>query len=750
MRFQCPFCSFIINTEDKYRGRKVECPSCHNKFLLPSSLREEGCIIGDFLIKEKLGEGSIGGVYKAIQISLDRVVALKILSEDYTNTKGITDFLKEARAAATLRHPNLVQSLAVGEEKGICYMAMSYVKGETLKNRIQRDGSIQVDEALHIIQQVAEALFYAWDESGLIHRDVKPDNIMITDDGIVKLTDLGLAMHQADWKEDMEISGSPSYMSPEQFTGEKLDSRSDIYSLGITLYQMLAGTLPFNGETVKTVAKQHFEEDPIALNKLNNKIPLNVANLVKKMIAKTPEERYNNMQELLNRIWTIRQKTAPDKDLVPDVHTISIKRLDYGFQKESKKRKDKTRKKRIRLMKKKASIYRMALLIIAVVLIIITTALVFFFRQIQKEKAIAKRVLSLEKLAKDERFKSDFIAKAANAIEKKYGSGDTDGEKKLILKAQMLILKVKNRELKEKLDFYDKNQTQAENQITELLKKQVETLKKQLTEEKEKNLAHKQNKEDKTKVNLERLVDTREENKKLKKTIADQNSKIKQLEDKLATAWLNAARIKIYKMIKVGKFEEGATLLQNLKKEAPKSCYKWIDNETEWLMRLEKIYADLTESEFKFTGSSIEEFGEVISIKKGKIQYDNYGLLKKIDWSDLPVNSAAALVQPDFPKVTEAQLKADIMILRNKLYKAIKYTPQNKEIALIYDVILKENIKSLKAIVATDPQKASAKASILLKQLSELEGYDKIKQELEKYVIKKEENETENKIYYSN
>ena len=180
-------------------GEKVTCPNCKHQTFIPTDPLAPGRIIGDFLIKEKIGEGSIGSVFFAQQMSLDRNVALKILSKKYTNAKGMASFLAEARAAAKLSHPNLVQALSVGEEEdGTCYMAMTYVRGETVKTKIKREKKIAVDESLHIIQQVAEALHYAWDDSKLIHRDVKPENIMIDEDGVAKLTDLGLAMHQAD------------------------------------------------------------------------------------------------------------------------------------------------------------------------------------------------------------------------------------------------------------------------------------------------------------------------------------------------------------------------------------------------------------------------------------------------------------------------------------------------------------------------------------------------------------------------
>ena len=332
MKYRCPFCSHLLKPDDSARGYSISCAGCGKSVAVPITPFEPGCVIGDFLIEHKLGKGSIGSVFKAVQISLDRVVALKVLSHDYTNKKGIADFLKEARAAARLNHTNIVQALAVGEDENVCYMAMNYITGETLKAKIQREGKIPVDEALHIVQQVAEALYYAWDEAKLIHRDVKPENIMITEDGIVKLTDLGLAIHQTEWNENLEISGSPSYMSPEQFAGEKLDSRSDIYSLGVTLFQMLAGKLPFDGGTIRTIATQHINVTPPSLSSLDTGIPSPVSSLAKKMLAKLPDDRFASMEELLNAIWRIRQKTAPNKDMVPDIHTISINRLDYSIQ----------------------------------------------------------------------------------------------------------------------------------------------------------------------------------------------------------------------------------------------------------------------------------------------------------------------------------------------------------------------------------------------------------------------------------
>ena len=330
MQFLCNFClSPIQHIKSEYLGRKIKCPHCNQKMVLPSYEYGAGRIIGDFIISSKIGEGSIGTVFLAKQRSLDRNVALKILSSKYTTEKGISSFLSEARIAAKLNHPSIVQVLFVGEDNGICFMAMNYIQGKTVRQKIDDHDQIPVDESLHIIQQVAEALHFAWEQEKMIHRDIKPENIIITMEGAVKLTDLGLAIQASECRKGMEISGTPFFMSPEQFAGEKLDTRTDIYSLGITLYQMLAGRLPYDGETLNTVAKQHFYEQPESIKNANPSVSDEVENLVAKMIAKHPDDRFQNMEELLNQIWIIRQTTAPNKDMIPGVHTISIKKLDY-------------------------------------------------------------------------------------------------------------------------------------------------------------------------------------------------------------------------------------------------------------------------------------------------------------------------------------------------------------------------------------------------------------------------------------
>lgn len=399
MRFSCPFCHYAISVDDSVMGFRTECQGCNKNILVPAHRFDEGCIIGDFIINSHLGKGAVGDVYKATQITLDRPVALKVLKQQSMSDKGVKAFMKEARSASRLSHINLVQSYAVGTDEGYIYMAMTYIKGETLRSRLKRIGMVPVDEALHIVQQVAEALFYAWDECRIIHRDVKPENIMLTEKGIVKLTDLGLAMQQREWAEDMEISGSPSYMSPEQFAGEKLDTRSDIYSLGITLYQMLSGKLPFAADTVTGVAQQHFEDEAVPLDKINPAIPSNVVKLVEKMMEKEAEDRFSNMEELLKEIWTIRQKTAPAKELVPDVHTISAKRLDYEKQNEQaiRKRQQNPVTENTNTSSPKYWLWGLPAILIVLVLV----ALLWDSKETRRTKDLEERLSVFEQLAND-------------------------------------------------------------------------------------------------------------------------------------------------------------------------------------------------------------------------------------------------------------------------------------------------------------------------------------------------------------
>ncbi len=324
MRFQCIMCFTIIRVGNSNRPQKLACPNCGNNLAVPKSRFETGCVIDDFVIESLVGRGGMATVYLARQLSMDRPVALKVLEANLLREeKYVLAFLKEAKAAARINHPNLVTSIAVGEEEGALYYAMEYVKGMTLGERLEREKTLDCDEALNIAQQCAEALHAAWTREGLIHRDIKPDNIILADDGYAKVMDLGIAITKQE-AETADVSGTPAYMAPEQFSQQSLDCRTDIYSLGCTLYTSLMGYSPFEGETAQEIGRKHMYNQLVFPDRSLVMLPNRVKRLVSRMMAKDLNERFQTYDELLEEIVFIRKRLAPDENMVPSVHTISF------------------------------------------------------------------------------------------------------------------------------------------------------------------------------------------------------------------------------------------------------------------------------------------------------------------------------------------------------------------------------------------------------------------------------------------
>ncbi len=726
MRFQCTFCSYVMLVEDSHRGYKVNCPSCGKSVLVPVGRFDEGCVIGDFVIKAKIGEGSIGAVYRAQQISLDRIVALKILSPEYTNTKGLNDFLREARAAAKLSHTNIVQALAVGEEDGTCYMAMTYINGETVKARLKREGKIPVDEALHIVQQVAEALYYAWDEAGMIHRDVKPDNIMITEDGIVKLTDLGLAIQQAEWREDMEISGSPSYMSPEQFTGEKLDSRSDIYSLGVTLYQMISGALPFDGQTVKTVARQHFEEEPTPLNKRDPAIPGKVAQFVKKMMSKSPDDRFPNLEDLLRGIWTIRHKTAPDTSLIPDVHTISIKRLDYDIQHELVEKKN-AKRKADKASKPHWDLFRIAVVATPVILIFIVLLVIVLGHKSANEEGMTEKVAYFARLISDKTIDPNELMKEGAQILSDFGSPKTPRQEFLHAQIKYYMADVGRRKAENDVKILKAALKDAQTSATNL-KTAVEGLKTRVEQTGKKSSSVE---EDRNSAKAE-LQAAREELAKAKDELAQAKASSKSLADYVKKlhaenerAWMDDFRLRYFSAVSQAKLKEAEALVAV---EAAKrgDVYKdWFSARSLELERLSKILLDLSDSGTKFAGSVIDGDCKVVMISDGVVDYqDSSNRIKQKPWNELSPEGATALASKD-NKITgsENDIKAAILLMRGEIGAATKLLPADKGLAATAKVVLARGLESVKCLALFDKRRAEAKAQTLVRQL---EGFEEL------------------------
>jgi serine/threonine-protein kinase len=251
---------------------------------------------------KKLGEGSMGAVFQAKQLSMDRMVAIKVLSPKFNrNQKFVERFMREARAVAKLNHINIISGIDVGESNGINYFAMEFVNGPTVISILRRGGAIDEKRSLNIAVQVARALEHA-NKNGLVHRDIKPDNVMITKDGTAKLCDLGLARQagkQAGTTESGMSVGTPNYISPEQARGDTdIDIRSDIYSLGATLFHMVTGRPPFSGSAAVVMMKHISEEAPVA-SQVNPDLSEQSAHLITHMMAKNPGARYQTPAALI-------------------------------------------------------------------------------------------------------------------------------------------------------------------------------------------------------------------------------------------------------------------------------------------------------------------------------------------------------------------------------------------------------------------------------------------------------------------
>jgi serine/threonine-protein kinase len=274
-----------------------------------------GRTLGDFLLLRRLGRGGMGQVYLAEQLSLKRKVAVKVMRADLAaNETALKRFKVEAEAVARINHANIVQVYAIGECDGLHYMALEYVDGRNLREFLARKGTPDLPLALSIMRQVAAALQRAG-EQGIIHRDIKPDNILLTRKGEVKVADFGLVRLTAD-EQPLHLTqsgvtmGTPLYMSPEQVQCKAVDGRSDIYSFGVTSYHMLGGQPPFRGDNAFDVALQHVQATPVPLAQLRPDLPAELCAVVAKMMAKDPEQRYQTCRELLKDLTRVREGLA--------------------------------------------------------------------------------------------------------------------------------------------------------------------------------------------------------------------------------------------------------------------------------------------------------------------------------------------------------------------------------------------------------------------------------------------------------
>lgn len=272
--------------------------------------------IPGYKILGKLGSGAMAVVYKAKQVSLDRTVAVKVLPKKFVQKSDYVErFYKEGRIAAKMNHNNIVQAIDVGEVGGLYYFVMEFVEGKTLYDDLSKGKIFNEDEAIDLILQLVAALGHAH-SLGLIHRDVKPKNIMISKENVVKLADMGLARETSDMKaakhEQGKAFGTPYYIAPEQIRGlVDIDGRADIYALGATLFHMVTGRVPFEASSPSEVMKKHIKEPLTPPDHINTALTAGISEVIEFMMAKDRDERYKNMEEVLTDLQAVREGRPP-------------------------------------------------------------------------------------------------------------------------------------------------------------------------------------------------------------------------------------------------------------------------------------------------------------------------------------------------------------------------------------------------------------------------------------------------------
>lgn len=307
---------------------------------VPPPILRPGDVLGGCVVERFLARGGMGELYRARKANLDCPVALKVLLPELLRQEStLTRFLREAKLAANLSHPSIVRVYDVGQERGLYYIVMEFVEGRDLRDIVQKDGPLPYRSAFRIARQVADALEYAH-RRGVIHRDVKPANILVSADGVAKLTDLGLARltrQESDVTLAGEILGTPIFMSPEQCRGDPIDGRTDLYSLGATLYMLLSGSAPFRGDSTATILHKVLNERPPPLKSIIPDLPDKAVAIVQRLMAKHPGARYETGRELVGEINELllghqdfAQKAEPAEPISDDVASGGRASLTLG------------------------------------------------------------------------------------------------------------------------------------------------------------------------------------------------------------------------------------------------------------------------------------------------------------------------------------------------------------------------------------------------------------------------------------
>ena len=362
-----------------------------------------------YQIIKSIGEGGMANVYLAYDTILDRDVAVKVLRGDLSNDeKFVRRFQREALNASSLSHPNIVEVYDVGDDNGQYYIVMEYIEGKNLKDLIKKRGKLTVSEVVDIMSQIADGLSVAHD-SYIIHRDIKPQNIMILENGLVKITDFGIAMamNATQLTQTNSVMGSVHYLPPEQASGKGSTLKSDIYSMGILMYELLTGTLPYRGDNAVEIALKHLKEPLPSIRETLPDIPQSVENIILKSAAKNPKNRYNDAREMYEDLSTCLDESRlnepryeyqyPELDGDNKKFTKQVEQaitVEESDTKEKDNKEDKEDKEEVAVKQitdeeiKKENKLLIILTSIFVCLILIVTVLMFFIKGMLNPKVI--------------------------------------------------------------------------------------------------------------------------------------------------------------------------------------------------------------------------------------------------------------------------------------------------------------------------------------------------------------------------